>query len=418
MRTVVALAAKDLRLLVRLRSGLFFTFVWPLLIAVGFGLILGGAPEGSPVLSVSVADEDGTSGSLAFVERLERGGELDVHRTSLDEAIDMVRRGQRTAAIVIAAGFGASADRVFFGAPPRVRLVVDPSRRAETGILEGVLMTHGMAIVERVMSDTAEGRGTVARAMRALPPEPERTGHLAATGRFLGELQRFLADGQPAAGGGAAWRPLEVVREDVRARAHGPASPFDYTFPQGVLWGLLGCVMAFAVGLVVERTHGTLVRLQAAPVTRAQVLGGKALACLLATLALQAVMFTIGASVFGVRIASVPHLVAAALSASVAFVGLMMLVAAVGRNEQATSAAGWAMLMPLAMVGGGMIPLFVMPGWLLQASHLSPVKWAILAYEGATWRAFAPFEMLVPCLVLVTVGVVAFGIGTRLVRTV
>jgi ABC-2 type transport system permease protein len=96
----------------------------------------------------------------------------------------------------------------------------------------------------------------------------------------------------------------------------------------------------------------------------------------------------------------------------------MMLVAAVGRNEQATSAAGWAMLMPLAMVGGGMIPLFVMPGWLLQASHLSPVKWAILAYEGATWRAFAPFEMLVPCLVLVTVGVVAFGIGTRLVRTV
>jgi hypothetical protein len=79
-------------------------------------------------------------------------------------------------------------------------------------------------------------------------------------------------------------------------------------------------------------------------------------------------MFTPPPCVFGVRIASVPHLAAAALSASVAFVGLMMLVAAVGRNEQATSAAGLGDAHAACDGGGGMIPLFVMPGWLVQAA--------------------------------------------------
>ena len=34
MQPIMALALKDLRLLLRMRAGLFFTFVWPLLIAV------------------------------------------------------------------------------------------------------------------------------------------------------------------------------------------------------------------------------------------------------------------------------------------------------------------------------------------------------------------------------------------------
>jgi ABC-2 type transport system permease protein len=176
--------------------------------------------------------------------------------------------------------------------------------------------------------------------------------------------------------------------------------------------------MSFAVGLVVERTHGTLVRLRTAPITRTQVLGGKAAACLAATLLLQALIFAGGMVVFGVQVVSVARLAAAALSASVAFVGIMMLVAAIGRNEQATSAAGWAVLMPLTMIGGGMIPLFMMPGWLREIGYASPVTWAILAFEGATWRAFAWNEMLLPCGVLVAVGSLAFAAGTRLVRTV
>ena len=176
--------------------------------------------------------------------------------------------------------------------------------------------------------------------------------------------------------------------------------------------------MSFAVGLVVERTHGTLVRLQTAPLTRTQVLAGKALACFIAVMGMQTLLFLLGTAVFGLRVHSALLLGAAMLSIATAFVGIMMLVAAIGRHEQTTSGAGWALLMPMSMIGGGMIPLFVMPPWLVSLSAISPVKWAILALEGATWRGFGAGDMLLPCSVLIAVGLAAFLVGTRAVRTI
>ena len=63
-----------------------------------------------------------------------------------------------------------------------------------------------------------------------------------------------------------------------------------------------------------------------------------------------------------------------------------------------------------------MIPLFVMPSWMQAVSNLSPVKWGILALEGATWRGFSAAEMAVPLGVLVLVGLAGFAPGVRLFR--
>ncbi len=65
-----------------------------------------------------------------------------------------------------------------------------------------------------------------------------------------------------------------------------------------------------------------------------------------------------------------------------------------------------------------MVPLFAMPRWMLAVSNLSPVKWAILAMEGATWRGFSPAEMALPCGVLLAVGFLTFTIGARSFRTI
>jgi ABC-2 type transport system permease protein len=48
--------------------------------------------------------------------------------------------------------------------------------------------------------------------------------------------------------------------------------------------------------------------------------------------------------------------------------------------------------------------------------NFSPVKWAILAMEGALWRGFSLREMLLPCAILVAVGIVTFAIGVRTFR--
>ena len=91
----------------------------------------------------------------------------------------------------------------------------------------------------------------------------------------------------------------------------------------------------------------------------------------------------------------------------------MMLVATLGKTEQAASGAAWAIMMPLSMIGGGMVPQIVMPAWMSTAGNVSPVKWAIRAIEGALWRDFTLSEMLLPCGILLVFGFLCFAIGTR-----
>jgi ABC-2 type transport system permease protein len=426
MHAIVTLAVKDLRLLVRNRAGLFFTFVWPLLIAVGLGAMLGGSMGGGSKIRVALVDEDGSPRSTAFLGRLEAARELETQRTSRADGEDAVRKGRRTAFVIVPKGFGVAAERLFYGAPPSVELGVDPSRRAESGMLEGVLMKYGVQEMQTAFSDPTVGRRAVENARQSLSAgrDTARDPDAASTSAFLAELDKYLQRPRSAASpgtdqgfGAAGWTPLAIARRDVAGDDRGPRSSFEFTFPQGVIWGLIGCIMSFAVGLVVERTHGTLVRLQTAPLTRAAVLAGKGLGCFLAAMMLQAAMFALAVGVFGVRVSSYAALFVAMTAAAGCFVGIMMLVASAGRHEQSTSAAGWAFLMPMSMIGGAMIPLFAMPPWLGHLSVISPVRWAILAFEGATWRAFTYGEMLVPCAVLLGVGLAAFALGTRLVRT-
>ena len=47
-------------------------------------------------------------------------------------------------------------------------------------------------------------------------------------------------------------------------------------------------------------------------------------------------------------------------------------------------------------------------------SHFCPAKWGILALEGAVWRDFDLAEMLLPWGILLSVGVLSFGLGVRI----
>ena len=362
MRTMLVLARKDLRILTRVRSGMFFTFVWPVVVAVLFGAVFSAQSQTTPrALRVVVVDEDNTDASRAFIGRLEASADFAIERASLAEAEPLVRRGQRAAYVVLGSGFGAASQRMFSGNPPQIRIGSDPARQAEAWMLEGLLMKHA------------------------------------------------LGDKVP-------WRPLQITKTSIAREPGGPANGFDITFPQGVMWGIIGCIMSFAIGLVSERVRGTFVRLQTAPISRAQILGGKALACFISISLLQLAMFILGAFGFGVTVSSVGLLVLACVSASLGFVGFMMMIAGLARTEQGASGAGWALLMPMTLFGGGMMPQFIMPAWMQTVGNASPVKWAILGIEGAVWRGFTFGEMLLPCAILLAFGTVCFAVGVRGLR--
>ena len=316
MRRIMLLALKDLSLLLRLRSGLFFTFVWPVVVAVMFGYVFAGPSQGPVRLRILVVDEDNSEGSRRFAARLSASGEFDVEQDARASAENLVRLGQRSAFVVIKPGFGEGSTRMFYGEPRRLEIGSDPARSAEAGMIEGLLTKYAMEDMQRIFSEPSASKQLIASALgdiRQAPAAPP-TSHRSSTSSRA--LDTFL--GSPLAVDGNAqgpgkWQPIAITKVAVaRSEQRRPGNAFQFTFPQGIVWGIIGCVMSFAVSLVTERVRGTFVRLQMAPLTHAQVLGGKALACFVAISILQTMIFTLGAVLFGVTPTSLPLLVLAA----------------------------------------------------------------------------------------------------------
>lgn len=108
-------AAKDLRLFVRDRPGLFFTFLFPLLLIGIFSLVFG-AGYGLPTLHV--AQEDNNQLANLYVSTLENV--FDVHMVDNAEVAEQnVRNGVAVAALIIPENFSQG---------EKVRLFYDPTK--------------------------------------------------------------------------------------------------------------------------------------------------------------------------------------------------------------------------------------------------------------------------------------------------
>jgi ABC-2 type transport system permease protein len=405
MHVLWAIVRKDFLQLRRDPAALFFALGWPLIVAVAFGLIFGGGGETARP-KVAIVDLDGSAVSKAFVRSVDALPELDADVQALAAARDAVRRGQRVAAIVLPEGWGGSRGIGFSPNALPVTLLVDPSRKAEQAMLQGLLVKASMQDLMSGQQDPATRAAMLAKSkqdLAGLPPQSR-----AKYEAFFESLDGVLAD--PAASPGnvgatADISPLKVRTESVQASRRGPGNPHAVTFPQGMFWAVLGILMSFATSLATERSEGTWLRLRTAPVRGWHLLAGKGLACGVAMLLALNLLALVGAVAFGVR----PDwllLELAFVAGAFCFTALMMLFAMLARSVRAASGIAWAVTMPLAMLGGAMIPLFAMPGWMQAASNASPVKWLLLAIEGAVWRGFALTEMLPALGVLVAIGLV------------
>lgn len=431
MGTVLVMAWKDVRLLLRDKAGMFFTFFFPIVMAVFFGFVFGGMGKGGgSAMHIAVVDLDRSAGSEQFVKRLESSDELAVTRmTDLAAAEQQVRTGKQTAVVTLPHGFGNSLDTLFAGKAIELQVGVDPSRKAESGMLEGVLTKYAFMNLQDSFTDMDAMRKRLARSRESVVSDPNVSPSVkAALTTLFGNLETFSTDldaavakddaakqgGKEAGGAGeGGFAPVRITSREITAERAGPPNAYAVSFPQGMVWGLIACSLSFAVSIVLERVRGTLIRLRVAPITPGQLLAGKAVACFAICTLMIAGLIALAWLVFGVRPASPLMLIPAIAATSVCFVGIMMVVASVSKSEAAANGLGWGVMLLAAMFGGGMIPLFLLKGWMQTASNLSPVKWSVLALEGAIWRGFTPGEMLTPCLVLVGIGLVGFVVGAR-----
>jgi len=353
MNAVLSLARKDAILLLRDRTGFVVTFISPLIYAVFFGFVFGERP--------------GSLGSSGVTIIAVDADDSEASRT----VIEALKRGPGFKVDLVPRAQGLEAFR---------RGIVDLC----------IIIPSGFG--RRAKLDGAPDPSMIEVAIR-----PD-----------LPRLRQLLRGISPA---------LDGVESDAATSARtAPNNVYAVAFPQGMTWGVLGCTAAFGLSLVVERNRGTLTRLLVAPITRAQVLAGKAGACFATSLLLGITLFAISWILFGVRPHSLGLLLMALLSVSIAFVGIMMFLSVWGETEQAASGIIWTVLLGMSMLGGGMVPRFFMPSSLQHLSDLSPIRWAILAMDGAVWRSFTFAQMVQPCGILIAIGLFCFAFGVAKFR--
>lgn len=418
MKKVLFLAIKDLRVLISDRGNIFWVFGFPVLFALFFGAIYSGTGKGPSGMEIAIVNEDNSDFSNAYISKLESDEALKIVELSREEAIERVRKGKVAAAVILNKGIGDGFEALFNNDDPKLEIASDPSRKMESGYLQGLLAKAQFEALSEKFIDRQWMKGQVNLWRKDLEsannPDAEQTDLYL---KFIDSFDTLLTDvNDENLRAGFDGDILNFAKLDVNREREGPVTAFQITFPQAMLWGILGCTATFAISIVKERTAGTYARLRIGPIGRAHILAGKGTACFITCVFIICILFVGAKTIFKMPISNVFLFIQAALFTLLCFVGLMMLICTLGRTEQSVGGAGWAIIMIMAMIGGGMVPLAFMPSWLRPFSHISPVKWSIFALEGAIWRNFSFAEMIIPCVVLLAIGITAFLLGVVMLR--
>ena len=131
MPAMLAITIKDLRLLFRVKSGLFFALAWPLVISILFGTIYSGTSDGGQRrMAVALADDDQSAGTKTFAAQIVAsphflGAGLRAHRSHRSGAQRAAGRGVDSTQKVS----GKPASSCSMAARPRWRCRSTPATR-------------------------------------------------------------------------------------------------------------------------------------------------------------------------------------------------------------------------------------------------------------------------------------------------
>ncbi len=152
------------------------------------------------------------------------------------------------------------------------------------------------------------------------------------------------------------------------------------------------------------------------PISRAQLLGGKILGRFTLGMIQYVVVFTVGV-VTGLNFGRDPlAIVLTMVSFTLAMTALSFALGTRLDNEFQAGSLSTLLALTLAPLGGAWWPLEVMPPFMRTLGHISPVAWAMDAYQVLMFQNGDLRAVLLPLSVLLGMTIVFFVIGVRRFR--
>lgn len=349
MHPVLVIAGKDLRQRLRDRSALVLGFVAPLLIA---GLMaLAFSKVTSYHASVGYLDLDHGPAAAGLEQTLhspDLAGVLTVHDYSDQSAADAaISHHAVQAVIVVPAGFSAAVVGGGTPSPVEVRADVDNA-------LAGQLAT---AVSQSFVAQVNADRLAVRTALAAGAPPADLARLTAAA------VQQRLPE--TPAQQNAADHKLKVI---------------SYVAPAMGIFFVMFAVGYTSRGYFVEQAHGTLDRIQAAPVGRAATLIGKSLATFVYSLASLATMALGSTLLFGADWGNPLAVALLCLGISASVVCLTALTIALARTERQAEGLAAVVVFVLVLAGGNFVFVSQEPPLLRRLALFTPNGWALRGF--------------------------------------
>ncbi len=393
----LAIAWKELQVLLRDRGQLVVLFLMPIMFASIIGSAFGG---GTPGIGIYLVNQDtGQHGSR--VEEIL--GQIDILSISKIESVDQADRqiadGKALAAVVIPADFSQKVDA--FGRT-QVQVLVDPTQQRYGGIVTG--------IVNEVVTPVIL-QGEIQHGIRTLmdesglydetDPQEKRMIEAQTLGVIMTQLQEMFTN------------PLISVRtEDLQGvETENLESAYSYTTPSYTVMFAFFIVGTIASSLLREKEEGTFSRLLVAPIGRAAIIAGTMLAYMLVVGLQVLTMFGVGSAFFGIPLGSSPlGLLLLTLALAMAATSLGMLVAALARTRSQADGVGFVLGIVLAAVGGSIITI-PEEGFLNVLSQFTPHAHALEGYLKLMTQGASVVDVLPQVGLLAGVALLFFGIA-------
>lgn len=328
----------------------------PLLIGGLLTVLMGNDVRPRGVLLIVDDDQTLLSGLVAKAYSGGQLGEfLSVETVAHDDGLARIDDGEASGLLVIPKGFS---DAMLGAEPVTLTLLTNPSQSVLPGIIREVteiLLDGGFYAHQLFADEIAAIRGAndgFTDAQVAMLSVAIRNKLEAAVPRLFPPLIDIeIADPPPAE----------------------PSPPLALLFLPGiVMMAVLFAANGLASDFWQERTHGTLRRIVAAPVSLLSFVAGKALAAAVVIGAVGGIALALGFLYHGIGWLRFPVSLLWVSISGVALFSWFSALQMLFRDRRAANVVSTALLFPLLMAGGSFFPLAVMPGWMAAIGRVSP----------------------------------------------
>jgi ABC-2 type transport system permease protein len=396
IKKTLALAGKELQVLLKDRGQLAVLFLMPIM----FAAVVGSFGGGSSGVTVYLVNQDSGRYGSQITETLYEIEALRIEEVdAVDEADKKVADGDALAAIIIPADFSQKVEAF---ERTSVRVVIDPAQRQYGGIITGMMSEVVTPVIYQ---------GEIQHGILAVMEE---------SGAFEGASQQ-IRDAVQAQTVGVVMTQLSEMFENPLIAVSSVdlegietrelASAYSYYMPSYAVMFAFFIVSTIASTVLSEKEQGTFRRLLIAPLHRGSIIAGKMLAYALVVTFQVFLVLAVGRLAFDIPLGNSPFaLVLITLVLALTATSLGMLVAAVVPTRSQAEAVAFVLAIVLGAVGGSIITL-PDEGFLSVLSQFTPHAHAIEGYIQVMSQGASVLDILPQLLLLGFLAVVFFLIA-------